>query len=423
MTDILGILDELAATDSRNAKLAILQREERNASLIFVIKDALNPYLNFYIKSGIQIPAEHTGEYGIGQALVKLKDISSRKVTGDAARALLCDILRKCSARDAEVIKRVVERDLRCGVNEATVNKVWPAIVPTFDVMLADTDKSKIVFPAYAQTKMDGVRCHLHWDGQGAQAFSRNGKPILHCGKLNDAARGLMNVGETWDGELVCVDEHGRFLDRKTSNGIINKAIRGTIGEEEAERITFTVWDIVDFQQKLDYDDRFEALHNAFMRAPRHCKFRIIDNRVVNSLREAEEVYREAVARGEEGIILKNICAKWQPKRTKDLCKFKAEEEADLRVVGWERGTGRNANRLGNLILETEDALLRVSVGTGFSDVQREEYTEEVTRRRIVTVKYNMKIQNDRGEWSLFLPRFVEIREDKDTANTLAEIV
>ena len=41
---------------------------------------------------------------------------------------------------------------------------------------------------------------------------------------------------------------------------------------------------------------------------------------------------------------------------------------------------------------------------------------------KIVAVKYNMRIQNKSGEESLFLPIFVEVREDKDVADTLDDI-
>ncbi len=420
---VLSILNELAASNSRSAKEAILRREQYNADLKKVIVAALNPYINYYIKKIDHDPI-CTGSIGISHAILELENLSRRKVTGNSAKAFLNSILDACSKDDAEVIRRIIERDLKCGVNVATVNKIWPALVPTFDVMLADTDKSKIKFPAYAQIKMDGVRCHLYWDGEQALAFTRNGKQIDHKGKLNESARALMEAGQTWDGELVCINDDLSYMNRQTSNGIINKAIKGTISEDEADKIVFTAWDIVDFTSTIPYEKRLRNLSEAFdLNGVFAKKFRLIDNRMVSSMQQAEEFFKEALMNGEEGIILKNIHSVWQPKRVKDLCKFKAEAEADLRVIGWEYGTGKNANRLGNLILGTDDGLLTVSVGTGFSDAQRDEYTREAVMGKIVTVKYNMKIQDEFGAWSLFLPRFVEIRFDKDKTNDFTEIV
>jgi hypothetical protein len=419
---ILDILNELAADNSRIYKENILRREQNNELLKKVIVAALNPYINYYIKK-IDHEPTCTGEIDLEQTLNELEKLSTRQVTGNVARAFLNRVLNRCSKDDAEVIKRVLERDLRCGINVATVNKIWPGLVPTFDVMLADTDKSKIKFPAYAQIKMDGVRCHLYFDGKNALAFSRNGKPIDHRGKLDASARMLMKPGQTWDGELVCINPDSSFMSRQISNGIINKAIKGTISDEEADTITFTVWDIVDFSSTIPYEKRIRELEDIFHeKYTDGLKFRLIENRMVSSIEEAEEWFKEALLSGKEGIILKNTQAVWQPKRVKDLCKLKAEKEADLRVIGWEYGTGKNANRLGNLILGTDDGFLKVSVGTGFSDEQREEFTKDYMMGKIVTVRYNMKIRDETGAWSLFLPRFVEIRFDKDEPNKVDEI-
>jgi hypothetical protein len=419
---ILDILNELAADNSRIYKENILRREQNNELLKKVIVAALNPYINYYIKKIDHEPI-CTGEVDLEQTLNELEKLSTRQVTGNVARAFLNRVLNRCSKDDAEVVKRVLERDLRCGINVATVNKIWPGLVPTFDVMLADTDKSKIKFPAYAQIKMDGVRCHLYFDGRNALAFSRNGKPIDHKGKLDASARMLMKPGQTWDGELVCINPDSSFMPRQISNGIINKAIKGTISDEEADTITFTVWDIVDFSSTIPYEKRIRELEDIFHeKYTDGLKFRLIENRMVSSMQEAEEWFKEALLSGKEGIILKNTQAVWQPKRVKDLCKLKAEKEADLRVIGWEYGTGKNANRLGNLILGTDDGFLKVCVGTGFTDEQREEFTKDYMMGKIVTVRYNMKIRDESGAWSLFLPRFVEIRFDKDEPNKVDEI-
>jgi hypothetical protein len=67
--------------------------------------------------------------------------------------------------------------------------------------------------------------------------------------------------------------------------------------------------------------------------------------------------------------------------------------------------------------------IVRVGVGSGFSDKQRKELTPDAILDKIVTVRYNVKIQDEKGGWSLFLPRFIGIREDKDVANSFEELV
>ena len=80
-------------------------------------------------------------------------------------------------------------------------------------------------------------------------------------------------------------------------------------------------------------------------------------------------------------------------------------------------GTGKNSNRLGALVVSSEDGKIVVNVGTGFTDADRDSIQPNVVGK-IASIKYNARIQDKKGNTeSLFLPVFVEIREDKDTAD------
>ena len=72
------------------------------------------------------------------------------------------------------------------------------------------------------------------------------------------------------------------------------------------------------------------------------------------------------------------------------------------------------------MICETDDGLIQTKVGTGFSDEQRKLYTKDFVIGKIVELEYNMRIESKREDKvdSLFLPRFIELREDKDTTNS-----
>lgn len=417
---ILAILDELDDTDSRLKKEAILTREKNNALLRKVVKATLDPTINYYIK---KIPNYKINKSGKGIALEfaidTLNDLSSRRITGNAAIDFLRDTLEALHFVDAAVLERIVERDLKCGVNEATINKIWAGMIPTFDVCLAHKDTSFITYPAFAQVKMDGARCHLMWDGKDAKLFSRNGKQFDVGDVFNQTASLLMKDGETWDGELLFF-ENGKALDRKTSNGIANKALKGTISTAEAAKAVFVCWDIVDVTSTIPYAERWVDLSSRFLTDMGN--FKLVDSKVVNSAEEAQGFYLDMIALKEEGAILKNFDFKWEPKRVKGMGKVKAEEDADLRVVGWEEGTGRNEGRLGALVCETSCGGLRVNVGSGFSDQQRDQFDQNIIGK-IITVRYNQIVDDkNKSTKSLFLPRFIELREDKDIANTLGEL-
>ena len=112
----------------------------------------------------------------------------------------------------------------------------------------------------------------------------------------------------------------------------------------------------------------------------------------------------------------------WENKRSKGQIKFKGELECDLICVGWEEGTGKNKGKLGALVLQSSDAKVNVSVGTGLSDSQRGSIKPDDVLNKIVAIKYNARISNRQGEDSLFLPVFIEVRDDKTKADASKDI-
>ena len=114
--------------------------------------------------------------------------------------------------------------------------------------------------------------------------------------------------------------------------------------------------------------------------------------------------------------------ANWEDKRSKQLIKLKAELDADLKVIDVKAGTGKYEGQIGALVCTDSSRKLNVSVGSGLSDEQRKTLVADELIGKIVTVTYNAKIQAKDGTWSLFLPRLVEIREDKNEANHFNDI-
>jgi hypothetical protein len=140
----------------------------------------------------------------------------------------------------------------------------------------------------------------------------------------------------------------------------------------------------------------------------------------VNTLAMAQELYQQKLAEGEEGIILKDPEGHWEDKRVKHQVKMKAELEADLLVTGFTPGTGKYEGKIGSLMVESADGQVKTSVGTGLSDEQRGWDFKTEFMGRIVAVKYNALISDKKtGDKSMFLPVFIEVREDKTIADTV----
>jgi DNA ligase-1 len=122
----------------------------------------------------------------------------------------------------------------------------------------------------------------------------------------------------------------------------------------------------------------------------------------------------DAVVSGFEGIMIKDIGAPYECKRSNFWMKWKPVITVDLNIVGFEEGTGRNLGRLGAIICEGVDdgRDIKVNVGSGLSDADRDEYwlNKDGLIGHVVEVAADAVTQNQDGTYSLRFPRFVRFR-------------
>ena len=428
-TMILDILKELEATSSRLEKEAILKREQNNKLLKRVFFLAYDPFTQFYQR---KIPAYKSASKNQADTLDSVLDslsvLSNREATGNAGIEFLSKLLSSLVESDSKVLERVIGKDLKCGASASTANKTWPNLIAEYPCMLCTPFDEKIAakfkFPAVAQLKMDGMRFNAIVKDGKCEFRSRNGKEIDLLGNLQQDFIKLANGQNlVFDGELLVKDK-GIILDRQTGNGILNKAVKGTIMTDEARKVHATVWDVIDYDTfkngkgKITYQIRFSQLESMALTS----KIHLVESTVVASLEEAQQIFEKYLAEGQEGIILKDLSGVWEDKRVKTQVKFKAELDCDLKVVGIQPGTGKYEGMVGALLCESEDGIIKVDVGSGLSDFDRKEFTKNSPVGKIATVVYNARIKNKQGEESLFLPRLVEIREDKNIADSAKKI-
>jgi ATP-dependent DNA ligase len=454
---IYQILEQINADTKKSYKQALVENNKDNALFMRVVKLALDPYVNFYIR---KIPAYsfkflNPGEShkSLNWALDELNKLTERELTGHAGIEHLSNILSELDTEDAIVIERVIGKDLRCGMADGIVNSVVEGFVPTYPCLLARPYEEKniknIVYPALSQLKADGLRVNFHIDGNKITICGRSGRQIDLLGYMEPELIALGKQFQTpvvVDGELVVVDENGKLLSRKVGNGIINKAIKGTISPEEAKMVRAQIWDVIPAAEfragisKLVYQKRFHMLDLAvdmvfpedesatFAKLQGHKEtFWMIPTKVVNSLEEAVAHFEELLAAGEEGTILKNYCGLWEDTRSKHLVKFKAEKECDLEIIGFNPGEGKFEGMVGSIQCASSDGGVEVNI-SGFPDDLRKWITENQAEllKTIVSILYNERIKskdkNRAGVDSLFLPRYAEFRSDKTVADHSKDI-
>jgi len=281
---------------------------------------------------------------------------------------------------------------------------------PGEHLQLAKTmDMSKIHLPARAELKLDGIRA-VYFQGK---FYTRAGKEIVlpKATELFAPAR-----GHVIDIEITL--ESGKLVDRPTVSGMVNSAIKG--GKINESHLYFNIIDCISAVDYVDeratetYDMRLTKI-DIFIEQANCRQIRAIPFVDVNTLDELSLEYDRRVADGYEGIVVKNYADQYQYKRSKQWARFKEVRTADLICVMTVDGKGKYTGMIGALQLVgvVEGKYIEVKVGSGMTDYDRG-INPDFYLKKIIEVKYNSITRDSiTGQASLFLPRFVMVREDK----------
>lgn len=231
--------------------------------------------------------------------------------------------------------------------------------------------------------KLDGVRAY--WDGK--QFISRQGN-VYHAPDFFTA--GLPDA--PLDGEL--------WLARKAFQRCVS-IVRRQDKSEHWRSIRFLAFDMPAaggaFEERLEeLRERLASNRPEFAEVHQHFRCRGVDH--------LREELAKVEAQGGEGLMLRQPGSHYEAGRSTTLLKVKTFHDAEARVVEHLAGAGRHKGRLGALSVELPDGTT-FSVGTGFSDAQRE---NPPAVGSIITFRYQEL--SDRGVPRF--PSFVRVRQD-----------
>lgn len=439
MRSVYEVIQLLKNTSSRNEKEAILREEKDNTRLQQVLILTYNPTINYYIK---KIPSYakryDTGINGLSWAITELEPLYSRKVTGNDAIEHLTTILENLSNEDSSIIEMIITRDLDCGISTSTINKIWKNFIPETPYMrcslykqMKHTDLSKGYI---SQTKEDGSFANINnFKDSAFEMFTRNGTRYddTKFTQIKDTFKSRYPEGYQYHGELV-VYQDGEMLPRQVSNGILNTVLKG--GNFESNQVPhFIVWDMVPIKHavpggswKIPYKVRYENLLmiDEEYKSDGPSVVKLVETRIVYTMEQAWQHFRDNLLLGLEGTILKDPDGIWEDRTSPNMWKLKLDVDVDLEVVKFNPGNGKNKSTFGSIECKSSDGLLVVNV-SGFTDKERQELCVmgDSLIGKIMVVRSNSIMFNDDGPSSLFLPRFIEIRDDKTVADTFQQIV
>lgn len=430
---VLALIEQIANTPGKNDKIELIGQNLDNEEFMLVVDVVLDPLRSYNIKKVPPI-TENLGEITLTEFIGNLPRFENREVSGKAAIEEMRRLLTLLSADDAEIGARIIRRKLNAGFSASSVNKAQPGTILEYPCLkavgLSENALKKIQYPAPAQLKADGMRANIITRDGEVTLRGRSGKEIHLHGNFDFVGEFIPNGMQ--DGEFVLIEDDGSVMPREKGNGILNKAIGGTISEDEAARVRFVGWDSV----TLEEFDRLEkkapagaegyvkrwGRFNQYVRLVDNPKFTAIETRMVDSYEDALAYFKEAINRGQEGIILKNMNHPYENRRSEHLIKFKVVLDCDLEIIGWNYGEdgGKWGGRIGSLIVATVDRGLETGLaGIAHPILEAINDDFEAFRGKIVAVQYNGRIKHKTRPDidSLFSARFMEVREDKDVAD------
>jgi ATP-dependent DNA ligase len=370
---IYEIFERLLADNGRLAKEAVLRSEVNNEVLKRVFTLALNPYIRFHVR---KIPYTFLGHGTITleQAMDELSKLSGREITGNAAVAFLENLFNELTEDDAKVLQKIVEKDLKCGVSTATVNKIWPKLIPEFEIQLALPYESKKRPARFAlEPKIDGMRVFVMNEGSVFSFMTRGGREL-----------------ETLD---HMIPEINRLMNDRTDYFIDTEVIAGTGVEDTTSAVkrkgkakgnpklvVFDIGTMEEFHTKKSfktYDERRAELVELFSK--HEAKDLVLNDSIPWDGEDDPEKFitdkfNEWRAQKIEGAIVKDRDSLYEFDRTEAWMKVKPLDHTDVVITGYypgKKGT-RNEHRLGGFTFEIDGVESRV--GGGFSDKQRDEF-------------------------------------------------
>jgi DNA ligase-1 len=299
---------------------------------------------------------------------------------------------------------------------------------------------------AAIEWKYDGARVQIHKEGERVRVFSRRLEDVTaSLPEMVQAARQITAKSAILDGEAVAIGKDGRPM---AFQEILKRFRRKYNIEKHAAQIPLRLFlfDLIYLDGRsltdLPLSERralLEKIANPNLLA---------DQVMSDSVQKAEEIYRQSLAAGHEGLILKNPTSAYAPgKRGKNWLKIKpVMETLDLVVIGAKWGEGRRASFMGSYRLGCQDRtsgkLLDVGwVATGFTDEALADLTEmfrelivlekgmemEIKPAVIFEVAYEeiQKSPNYSSGYALRFPRLVAVRDDKSLgeADTLERVI
>ena len=420
MNDPWKIIKELETDNSRLFKEGVVENNLNNIEFQEGLSMCLDPLITFGVK---QVPESEQDGDGLKWDDFK-KDVDlliEREKTGHAARDLIIDLMSSAKKDQwNDWYRRILIKDLRCGVSEKTVNNVAKRMdlefkVPIFSCMLAHDGAKhpkKIKGDCLVEYKYDGVRVIAIVKNGKATLYSRNGKIFHNFPHIENALSKSEYNNIVFDGEVMSDDFQALMKQVYRKSGAQT---------DDAYLALFDILPLKEFNEgksKLSSIERKEELNKlskSFENAIKLVDYEVINFDEKDGQDKFASMNKEALEKGFEGLMIKPNDNYYECKRSHAWLKIKPFIEVTLKIIDIQEGTGKHSGKLGAFHVEGDDdgKFFSLSVGSGLTDEEREKFwaSKDKLIGRLVEIRADAITQSIEGEhYSLRFPRFKNFR-------------
>ena len=420
MIDPWKIINELESNNSRLFKEDVIEKNLSYKNFQEGLAMCLDPLVTFGVK---QVPESEKN--GVGLAWIDFKKganlLIEREKTGHAARDLIIELMNSSTnSQWNDWYRRILIKDLRCGVSEKTVNNVAKRMdlkfrVPVFSCMLAHDGAKhpkKIKGNCLVEYKYDGVRVIAIVMKGKATLYSRNGKIFHNFHHIEKALSKPEYNDIVFDGEVMSDDFQALMKQVYRKSGAKT---------DDAYLALFDILPLSEFNQgkskltSIERKKELKKLSKTFENVIKLVDYEIINFDDKDGQDKFSIMNKEALKKGFEGLMIKPNDNYYESKRSHAWLKIKPFIEVTLKIIDIQEGTGKHAGKLGAFNVEGSDdgKFFSLSVGSGLTDDEREKYwaSKDKLLGRLIEIRADAITQSIEGEnFSLRFPRFKSFR-------------
>lgn len=348
----------------------------------------------------------------------------------DKLRGEVIMFLGGCSIDTQDVLKALLQKTLKLGVTSKSYSEVFKGEIQEHPIALAKSPNEAVPsLPCIVGTKYDGIRYTqlniiVTEDSVTLGNALTRDRNIMRFKRINEGIKQLLKgyIGE-WviDGELETLDE-----DFSKVQGAVTSNVDGGV-IEDGNNLKLTVFDLIRVSDYLGETkskpqaERIKEISKLFL-INKPTGLVEAEHITVYSIEKIKELTDLRIAQGLEGTIIKDPKASYKKGKTSAWIKQKSINDCTLKCIGTTEGTNKREGKVGALMMESKDGLIKVNVGSGLTDEMVELFTKNPPIGKFFDVLFNVVSQADNGQMSLRLPRLKGLRVDVTEADDFAKI-